>query len=389
MASMENDQALLSEGLDRLRSLLGEGWQVEPVNRPPPLEASPWMVTPAAEQLVTIHTTGSAGQVLVEATRDLTPVRAREEFGPKVALMHSLIGSAAVLVIAPWLSPRTRETLETLGYGYLDLTGNVFLRLRQPTVIIRTEGAKQDPNPAGKRTRQHLRGARAGQLVRVLADVMPPYRATELAASSGLSLSYVSRLLGALEEETLITREARYITQVDWHQLLRARAAQYSLLEANSYVPMLATQGVDDVLMRLREQHIDIEDLGPVALTGPFAARKVIPAAAVGGQLMLYVPPDPSHNSALDHIASALRLLRSDTGADVLLLRARNRVVFEGTRLVDGIKYVALSQLTLDSLSGSGRMPAEGEALLDYMAAHEEEWRLPDLSQLRWNIVKK
>lgn len=103
---------------------------------------------------------------------------------------------------------------------------------------------------------------------------------------------------------------------------------------------------------------------------------------------MLYVPPDPSHNSALDHIASILRLLRSDTGADVLLLRARSPVVFEGTRLIDEIKYVALSQLALDSLSGTGRMPAEGELLLSYMAEHEQEWRLQNLEQLKWKIAR-
>jgi hypothetical protein len=387
VVTVQDDQQLLEGGLDRLRDLLGDGWQINPTNRPPPPDAGPWMAASAAEQLVTIHNPASssgAGQVLVEATRTLTPMRASTEFAPKVALMHSLIGSAAVLVIAPWLSPRTRQTLDKLGYGYLDLTGNVSLRLRQPTIVIRTNGATQDPNPAGRRVRQHLRGRQAGRLVRVLVDAVPPYGATALAEASGLSLSYVSRLLDALEEEALITRTGRSVTSVEWQELIRSRAAQYSLLDANSYVPMVASQGADAALTRLRHERRVIEEVGPVAVTGPFAAREVASAAAVGGQLMLYVPADPHQHGPLDQIAATLGLLRTDIGADVLLLRAKNEIVFEGTRSVDGLPHVALSQLALDSLSGTGRMPAEGEAVLTYMTEHEKEWRAESLEGLPW-----
>jgi hypothetical protein len=381
---MDDGQELLNEGLDHLRRLLGEPWQVDAVNRPLPSDAALWMTASDPEQLVAIHSPlgGGSGLVLVEATHALTPARAAKEFGPKLALMHRLTGSAAVLVIAPWLSPRTRETLETLGYGYLDLTGNVSIRLSQPGIVIRTEGAKQDPRPSGRRARQQLRGARAGRLVRVLIDARPPYRATELAEASGVSLSYVSRLLDALEEEALITRDGRSVTDVDWRELIRARAAQYSLLDANPHVALLAQQGADKVLEILRDRRKLIEQFGEIAVTGPFATRKVVPNVTIGGQLMIYVPPDPRLDSPLDRIANELGLLRTDIGADVLMLRATNEIVFKGVRQVEGIPYVALSQLAIDSLGGTGRMPAEGEELLAYMARNEERWRARNLSEL-------
>lgn len=385
-SSIEDEQALLEEGLDRLRSLLGEPWRVEVANRPLPADAAPWMRASTPEQLVSIYSPsggGGSGQVLVEATRALTPARAAKEFGPKLTLMHRLTGSAAVLIIAPWLSPKTRETLENLDYGYLDLTGNVSLRLRQPAVIIRTEGAKRDPHPRGQHNQQ-LRGARAGRLVRVLVDARPPYRASDLAEASDVSLSYVSRLLDALEEETLITREGRSITAVDWDALIRARAKQYSLLKANSYVSMLAPQGPARVLDLLGDKGHMIERYGEVAVTGPFAVRKVVRNVTVGGQLMLYVPPDPRQNSPLERIATDLGLLRSEIGADVLLLRSANDMVYKGVRRVDGIPYVALSQLALDSLGGTGRMPIEGEELLAYMTRNEEKWRAGSINELSW-----
>lgn len=44
---------------------------------------------------------------------------------------------------------------------------------------------------------------------------------------------------------------------------------------------------------------------------------------------------------------------------------------------VDDVPIVGLSQLVLDCLSGPGRLPAEGEALLEWMTNHEDEWRGP------------
>lgn len=59
------------------------------------------------------------------------------------------------------------------GINYLDLTGGTRLRLDEPTVFLRTDGAPRDPEPT-ERAPASLRGAKAGRLVRVLADVRPP-----------------------------------------------------------------------------------------------------------------------------------------------------------------------------------------------------------------------
>ena len=94
---------------------------------------------------------------------------------------------------------------------------------------------------------------------------------------------------------------------------------------------------------------------------------------------MLYVPH--SEQAPYD-VARALGLLPIDEAADVIVLRAHDRVVFERPGMADSIPRVALSQLALDCLSGPGRMPAEGEAILAHMADHEDLWRSSDLSSL-------
>ncbi len=382
-----DEPQILAQGLDLLRKTLGAAWQVEPVQRAVQQGAPVPAPSPKGEQVIGIQPPAKSGgggvQVLVEARRDLSPLQARTEFQAKVALMHNLIGTSAVLVLAPWLSPRTRDTLDELGYNYLDLTGNVSLRLQQPAVVIRTEGARQNPSRSGRREYQKLRGATAGRLVRVLVDSAPPYRVTDLAKASGVTISYVSRLLDALEDEALITRDGKLVVDVDWQQLLRARASQYELLKVNPYVEALAQRGPRDVLDRLRSNDLELRELGNVAVTGSYAAREVIQDAAIGGQLMIYVQPDPRQSGAFNRVSQALGLLRTDLHADVLLIAPANHGVFERASVLSELPCVGLSQLAIDLLGGTGRMPQEGNALLRYMAGHISRWRAESLPQLR------
>jgi hypothetical protein len=387
---VSSEEQTLEQGLDKLREILGTGWQVEPINRPIPPGAPVPTAGPPGEKLVSVQPPTNSGspyaQMLVEARNDLSPLQARNEFRAQVALMHSLVGSSAVLVIAPWLSPRTQDVLDELGYNYLDLTGNVSLRLHQPAVIVRVEGDRQNPSPSRRRAFQRLRGATAGRLIRVLVDARPPFRATDLAEASDVSISYVSRLLDALDDDALITRHARLVTDVDWPQLIRTRASQYELLKANAYVPMLAQRGPRSVLERLRENQSQIRMIGRTAITGSFAVREILPeAAAIGGQLMIYVGTRSRllADGVVERMADQLGLMRAEASADVILLAAADHGVFERTRRVSGIHHVAMSQLAIDSVGGTGRMPAEGEALLSFMAMHVDEWQAASLSKLQ------
>ncbi|MCA1672053.1 MAG: hypothetical protein LC799_07575 [Actinobacteria bacterium] len=65
------------------------------------------------------------------------------------------------------------------------------------------------------------------------------------------------------------------------------------------------------------------------------------------------------------------------TGVDVVLLQPMSHGAMDRPHpeRVDGVAIVGLSQLVLDCLSGPGRMPAEGEALIEWMGNHEDDWR--------------
>ena len=109
-------------------------------------------------------------------------VEAKPIFGPRDVdpllgglgrTLRTFAGHIAILIVAPWLSKRTRELLRDEKVNYLDLTGNALIRLENPTVFIETQGAIKDPSPR-QRGKARVQGPKAGRFVRLLTDVTPP-----------------------------------------------------------------------------------------------------------------------------------------------------------------------------------------------------------------------
>jgi hypothetical protein len=69
-----------------------------------------------------------------------------------------------------------------------------------------------------------------------------------------------------------------------------------------------------------------------------------------------------------DEVSAVLNLTPTETGANVMLLAPFDDVVFARTRVAAGVTYVAPSQSAVDLLTSPGRSPAEGEAVLEWMA---------------------
>lgn len=357
-APKEGEEAILDRGLASLRELLPAGWKVEHA------ALQPGVVGTRADALIHLEDPWGGGKrLIVEAKRAFAPRDAEAVLGGQLELLRQLDPVASVVVFAPWLSARTRRQLEGRDVGYLDFTGNVQLQFDRPAVLIRTTGAEQDPSPAHRKG-VSVRGAAAGRVVRLLADIRPSYTASALAQVGGVSVPYVSRLLSMLHHEALIHRGRRgLVVDVDWPDLLRRRAETYELYGTNSAQGYLSGTGAREAAQRLR----DDPSVPYRAVTGSFAAAQRAPIAAPS-QLTVYVD-DPMVT------AKTMGLLPADQGADVVLLTPYDFVVDDRAELIDGLRVVAPSQLALDCLTGNGRMPAEGEALLEWMAEHEAQWR--------------
>lgn len=336
----------LDEATDRIRALLPEGWDISVASRSD------------AGGLLRVRSERSAeGELTVWARKQLEP-RAVPRLSPT---------EGPTMVATRWLSPRTRELLRARGIGYLDTTGNVEIRLVEPGLYVRTEGAARDPQPKAGAA-PSLRGPRVWAMLRTLVEVAPPYGVRDISVALGLDAGYISRVLRVLDDELLVTRTPRGpVTEVDWEGVLRQLVTTYSVFDANDTSTWVAPGGPDQLLGDLAGKRV-----GRWAVTGSFGSAKIAPVAAP--EIALIYAGDP------ERVAKAGRLLPATTGANVILAVPYDRIVFERTRRLEGVAYVSVAQLAADDLTGNGRMPAEGEALLGWMRGNTSRWRASSLT---------
>lgn len=171
------------------------------------------------------------------------------------------------------------------------------------------------------------------------------------------------RVIEFLEQEGLLTRR-RYgpIEDVRWRALLERWSEDYGFLRSNTVQTYLEPRG----LRALTDRLVALEDLEYV-VTGSLAAERVA----------AYAPPRLATIYVRDfaRATDALKLRAVETGGNVALATGDYEVVFERATVVDGVKLAALSQVAVDLLTGPGRNPGEGLALLDWMEADENAWR--------------
>lgn len=378
--SLIPENTLVERAIVALRDLVPAAWEIE---------RSALQMAPAggeqrrvADALSIRGDSGAQATMIVEAKSTISPRAIEALFSSRLTTTYLQIGSDyPLLFVAEWLSPRTRELLEERGANYLDLTGNAFIRLPQPALFIRTQGSSKSPLP--KRTAEvRLRGAKAGRLVRLLLDVRPPFGVRDLAEASGVAVSYVSRLLDTLDRDALIERtDQGGVGGVDVPRLLRRWAESYDVFASNQAVTYLAPKGPKDVLRRLP----GLTNSGRVAVTGSFAAVRLEPVAGPSF-LMMY-----AWNQEL--LAERLGLLPTEEGSNIALLTAYDPIVWEANEegggtwdredVPDPVRYVAPSQVAIDCLTGNGRMPQEGEAVVKWLMANTDVWRASSLARYR------
>jgi hypothetical protein len=296
------------------------------------------------------------GSIVVEAKSRLEPKDV-----DRLIAVRPADRTTAVLVVAPFLSPRTQERLRVAGFSYADLAGNLRLSLAKPAIFIDARGADENPEPLN-RERRSLKGPKAGRLVRALCDLKPPVGLRELANRAGVDAGYASRVVQFLVREALVVRTGRGpITSVDWPALLRRWSEDYSPLKGGRVTWYLAPRGLQSVvdnLKTLRRGYV---------VSGSWAANLLAPIAPA--RLLLCYSDD------VPKLAKKLDLRQADAGMNVALAQPFDPVVAERTSQRDGLTIAAPAQIVADLLTSPGRGPNEGEALITWMGENERVWR--------------
>lgn len=267
------------------------------------------------------------------------------------------------MVAARYLPESARRWLEERGVAYADATGHLWLTTDRPGLFLRDVGADRDPWRGPGRPRGTLRGAPAARVVRALVDYAEPAGVPELIRRSGASTGATYRVVEFLAEESLIERQPEGVVTVpSWRRLLERWSQDYGFQSSNPVRACLQPRGLPALQEKLAR-----EDARSYAVTGSLAASNWAPYASPR-LAMIYVHDPTSMVDRLD-------LRPVDSGANVLVAKAKYDVVFDRASTIGGLCFVAPSQAAVDLLGGPGRNPAEGQELLDWMEKHEDRWR--------------
>lgn len=342
-----NSGTVLDELTEMLRLRLPAGWQAT-VTRPGVVDLDGTLEVRAPD--------GSAAAFAVEEKRRLDP----RDVPGAVLQLQKVAGGRPQLFVAPFLGARTRALLRDAGASYGDATGNIRLVLERPGLLIETQGSDKDRSVEPRQLRS-LKGGTAGRVVRALCDFDTPFGVRELAGKASTPLGSVGRVIGLLDREALLERgEAGRIERVRRAEVVRRWTRDYGLQSSNGVMSCLAPRGLSSVLAGLRP-------LEGYSITGSLAAARR--TAAAPARLAAVYCENPRA------LAEELGARATDAGANLLLLRPYDPVVFERTWSEDGLVFAALSQVVADLLTSPGRGPSEGEALLRWMGGHVDGWK--------------
>lgn len=338
---------------DALEARLPRGWRLawkKPAAKP----------VPRADAILMIRATdGRSGTLIVEVKKKL---EARDVPLLAEQVRQRQDSDDALLVAARYLSPRAREALVDKGVSYFDATGNIRVVVDNPGLFVSERGLDSDPWRPSDRPTSSLRGTPASRVVRALVDFPPPRKVREVSELSGASLGSTSRTIDFLDREALIERdENASIIAVDWSALLERWAVDYDIERRRRVTRLFAPRGAGSVADGLRGW------AGSYAISGSLAGARWQPFAAA--KLAIVYATDT------EELQSLLKLVSPPTNPNVLVIEPDDDLPFDRRIEQDGLFYAAPSQVVVDLLGGPGRNPEEGRALIDWMKAHEAEWR--------------
>ena len=266
-----------------------------------------------------------------------------------------------LIVLADFLSPRSRALLNDRQINWIDTTGNVRIVSSSPGLYLERQGSQNDPWPQDSSLRT-LKGAGAERAMRALLSTTPPFGIRELALRCQVSAATLSRVVDLLEREAMLTRsQTGGVASINWREAILRWSEDVRSVRTRAALTCIEPRG-----LQVLERNLAASSF-PFAATGSLAAKHLAPVAPL--RTAAIYTPDPLL------LSRELGLQRVERGANVMLLESDELPVRGCVQGPSGIVLASISQIAVDLLSGSGREPAEGEAILDWMEEHQDEWR--------------
>ena len=322
---------------------------------------------------MTLNVAGRKVTLYGELKSNCSPLRVAQ-IAPWLRQLKQGRPDAGVAIICPNLSPESQRICIENGIDFIDLAGNVSIRIPGSLYIYRT-GRKRSAQTESSPLRDPFSG-RASRILRVLLEKPRPWRIGEIAEELGnasqsfgpfdfnISIASVSKTLKSLNEQLLVRRQNSTVVIPDPKKLLLTWADKYRerykwRMRSSFKIRNPFGDELSDVSQGLREK-------APYfAFTGVVAASREAPYVDLN-TIDVLVPRDT---------ATMLRSIEPETarGADLRIIIPYDSGVFLYSRNTAGIPIVSPVQVFLDLYARGGRDLRQAEYYLSTVL--ERQWR--------------
>ncbi len=337
MVQLEIEGDLLSALEETLRGTLPPGWQARVIREP--------AAGGADATLEVVSPTGSRASACVEVKRRAEPAQLLRE-------VDWLQRCGDALVVAPSLSPRARRILEDGDISWLEPEGDY--RITIDGLFIERLGRKERRRDVGATDTRYVSDLFSGGALRVVRWLLiEPDRSwmlADMAQSTGLTLGFVSRTFKTLARDAYLDRTRGANRVRDRDALLEAWAAAPAP-DGNASERVATVSGPEALMRMIRESTPPTQ----YAITAEAAADRLAPFARFS-RVELYVD-DASRWDA------TLGLTAVPRGGNLVLIKAVDAGVFDGSFEREGVTLVSRPQLYVD-LMRRGGAAAEAAAFL-------------------------
>lgn len=358
MKSYPSEKELQIRAGEALRKLFDNRLQIE-VEK---IEFDPHVAdNRRADILVSINAFGHRHTLVCEVKRYGQPRYVRNA----VLQLHDSVGrmdfNAVPVLIAPFLSEKSRAICINYNVNYLDLYGNAFFQA--PGILIDVSVA--DRPVAEKRNLKSLFRPKAAHILRImLRNPKRAWRVTELANAANASFGHVSNVRRALLNREWAKDMSDGVILTDPDGLLDAWRSAYRRPDGNliRFYTSLYGQAFEEAVKDVLSAHSS-QNLATFASFS--AARWIAPYGRTGIDYFY------ANREGAEKIANALKASNVHKGNNIEILILKDRNILEDTvEPVPGVICTSPVQTYLD-LSIAGERGAESA---DYLRRNILVW---------------
>ena len=255
------------------------------------------------------------------------------------------------LIAAPYISPEGQRLCREAGVGYLDLTGNAFLRFNG----ILVDRLSPKPPPRARIRLRRLFSPKSSRIIRVfLEQPKRDWTLARLAEEAKVSLRTAHLVVNALEEKAFIEKRRGAITLQKPGELLDLWAQDYRFEKNRQHIYYTFVRSASDLAKKLcayAGKHKELVGLtlhSGAAFVAPFVRSPDLYAYFVGDR---------------ERLVKALDLRPVESGGTVHLVEPYDDGVLYRIQTIREVRVVCNTQLYLDLVNYPARGREQAEVL--------------------------